>query len=124
MKKLLIYLITIALITNFNYIAGKLKGEGATLNEDLFVMACTVKNRLDKGWNSKRVMNAYIAPYITPSGEEIEFVKDTIENGDCPPVYFFYSEWAVKNKPEQPIFKSYGNWYYSYEQYKSLWSNQ
>ena len=121
MKKLLIYIITIALIINFNYVTGKLKGEGATLNEDLFLMTCTVKNRLDKGWNPEKVMNAYIAPYITPSEEEIAFVKDVIENGDCPPVYFFYSEWAVKDKSEQPIFKSYGNWYYAYEQYKLLW---
>lgn len=125
MKKLMLVLIVVLYSQlNYDYIAGKLKGEGASLTEDLFIMSCTVKNRLEKGWNPKYVMNAYIAPYSNPSEEEVNFVKDVIENSDdCPAVYFFYSDWAVDGKEERPLLKSYGNSYFSYEQYKKLWRN-
>lgn len=128
MKKILIALISIIIFYNtayaidYEYVAGKFLGEGAKTEQDFRLMSCTVKNRLTRGWNEKYVMSAYYAKYRQPEQWQIDIVSKTLTtDDDCPPVYFFYSESSVQYLKEQPIVKSSGNWYYSYEQYRLLW---
>lgn len=107
----------------FNYYTGILKGEGGELNKDLDVLACTVLNRLNKGWSSYSVMSQYYAPYRQPTKEEINIVKQVIlYKKDCLPVYFFVSDWYAKKYVKiEPFYKLEGHSFYRYEDYKNMY---
>lgn len=110
----------------YNYVTGILKGEGAELNSDLSIMACTVRNRLDRGWGRKSVMNHYYGRYIIPSREEIELVSEILNEKEsrCGKEYFFYATWYADlwiKDSIVPLVVIGGHNYYIYEDYKRMW---
>lgn len=105
------YLAIVLSILFYTQIAGVLIGEGGRIHPDaLSTLACTVKNRIDVGWNPHKVLNHYYAPFVPPTKQEIELVKRILtEDYDCGTVYFAYSNNDVyalgytKYKPEKVI---------------------
>lgn len=110
----------------YNYVTGVLKGEGAEMDEDLRIMACTVRNRLDQGWSRKSVMNHYYGRYISPSREEIELVSEILnaKENKCESAYFFYAIWYADlwiKDSVTPLIVIGGHNYYQYSDYKKMW---
>ena len=98
-------------------------GEGADTQEDFYWLACTVKNRLARGWSESNVMSAYYAKYHKPNAEDVAYVKDVILNQKCPAAYFAFSNadirWANK---VAPLLSLNGVNYYAYEDYARLFN--
>ena len=126
----IVMLITIACVpvkakenTNFyDNVTGILVAEGAQSEEDFFLMACTVKNRLERGWAKSKVMSAYYGKYVSPDANDTEYVQDVIENQKCPAVYFAFSDDDMRkmNKSIAPLFILNGVNYFRYEDYNKL----
>lgn len=52
--------------------------------------ACTVKNRIDAGWNPHRVLTHYHAPDVRPAPAAVEVTRATLAGElDCPPAYYY-----------------------------------
>lgn len=52
--------------------------------------ACTVKNRIDVGWNPAKVLNAYYAPDIASSADSQATVAAILAGEtDCPDTYYY-----------------------------------
>jgi len=112
-------------------IAGILIGEGGTLGEDYEMMACTVRNRLERGWSLRTVLRQYNARYIPPTQEHVTALKSALTakseevSPECNAVYFMYATWYADRwiDPDvQPVIGVGGNNYYQYEDYTRLWN--
>lgn len=108
-------------------IAGVLIGEGGELGDDYDTLACTVRNRLEKGWRLGNVLNHYNAAYVKPTQAHIDALRLVLDADAenltevCRSVYFFYAEWyALRWIDPQvvPVAKMSGNWFYRYEDYR------
>lgn len=113
-------------IDQYTYITGILISEGGNINDDLSVMACLVRNRLNKDNNIWHISKSFSAKYVTPSKADVEFVTKILNDStyNCLPVYFMYAEWYAKmwsNPNVTPIIKIGKHWYYSYDQYQIMW---
>ena len=54
--------------------------------------ACTVVNRIAEGWSPARVLDAYYAPSITATAEQVQAVADVLDGrAACGDEYFIYS---------------------------------
>lgn len=137
MRKILIFMTVLLLMgctpiqpvkaqtTTLSYqAAAKFLGEVRYSDESFFLLSCTVKNRLKRGWNPNKVMGAYYGIPRTPTPEMVEFVQDVLDNGACPPVYFAYSDNDIVSHrlrtSVEPIAKKDGVNYFTYEQYGEL----
>jgi len=73
--------------------AGVISAETANTLEAYTLGACTIKTRIDAGWAPENVMNHYYAPYVKPSDEQVDIMRQVLaEEVECPPVYFAYSK--------------------------------
>ena len=79
----------------YRHIAGVLIGEGGTLGEDYEMMACVVRNRLQRGWSVRNVLAHFAAPYHEPTQAHLEALTKVLSAQDaelsktCRVVYFF-----------------------------------
>lgn len=111
----------------YNYYTGILLGEGGEINKDMKELACTVKNRLDKGWSPYKVMNQYYGKYRTPTKEQVNYVKNIIENAsieECSGLYFFVAIWYAElyiNPNVRPLLVLEGHKFYGYNQYSEMY---
>lgn len=86
--------------------------------------ACTVQNRLLRGWTQSTVLDAYYAPDASPSAAESAHVANVLA-GDCDPrLYFMWSRsdtQILRIDCHMPILEistlTSGVRFYSYEQY-------
>ena len=71
-------------------VAAKCKGE---FSAAIVPCACTVKNRIDAGWSSSKVLSAYYARSVPASDAEVDAVADVMSGAvECDPnLYFMYS---------------------------------
>lgn len=59
--------------------------------------SCTVRNRLRDGWSERRVLDAYYAPDMAATPEQVAAVADVLAGrAACGPEYFMYSEADVR----------------------------
>lgn len=113
--------------SSFEYqVASKLLGEHSFDENSFFLLTCTVKNRLSAGWNESKVLDAYYGLSREPTNEQIVFATSVLHEGNCPEVYFAFSnrDMIVNNiNPSiEPIAEFGGIRYYSREQYKDLFT--
>lgn len=71
-------------------VASRCKGEASFAIAEC---ACTVRNRIEAGWNPARVMSAYYAPDMPATPGEVASVAAILTgNEPCDPaLYFMYS---------------------------------
>lgn len=76
-------------------VANKCNGEASFAVREC---ACTVVNRIAAGWSPGRVLEAYYAPAITATAEQVQAVADVMAGrGTCGPgLYFMYSRADVR----------------------------
>lgn len=112
--------------------AGKLIGEGGQLGDDFPLLACTLRNRLDRGWVKSKVLGHYDGKYHHPTQAHIDELS-RILNADkselseyCNRVYFFWATWYIEKwacRGVIPVIELGGHRYYTYEQYYDLWES-
>lgn len=114
----------------YNRIAGTLIGEGGIIGDDYEIMACAVRNRLERGWTLDTVLRQYNARYVTPTQTHIDILRAVIaESSDklspeCNQVYFAYATWYANlwiNPNVKPVIVVGRHNYYRYEDYRNLW---
>lgn len=76
-------------------VAARCRGEASFA---IPLCACTVRNRLDAGWTEGRVLEAYYAPSVPASKEQIESVAAILRGEvECnPKLYFMYGAGDVR----------------------------
>lgn len=93
LTQIVVYLaLTLSPMTdNFYYdVAARCKGEASFAIKEC---AATVRNRIEVGWNKNKVLDAYYAPDITPTEEEVHLVRDAFEDENyLPTVYFMLGD--------------------------------
>lgn len=90
----LFVVVTLAILTPAA-IAAKCRGEASFAVSQC---ACTVRNRLDAGWSEYRVLDAYHAPSVQASPEQVQLVADVMSGAiSCDPgLYFMYGAGDVQ----------------------------
>lgn len=120
-------------VDDYRRIAGVLIGEGGTLGDDYDMMACTVRNRLDRGWSLNGVLRDYNAQYYIPTQEHIDALKTVLLasrdklSSECQSAHFMYATWYADkwiNPNVQPVIVIGGHNYYRYEDYGRLWQKK
>lgn len=110
-------------------IAGVLVGEGGEIGIDYELMTCTIRNRIDRGWTIRTVLNQYYAAYTEPTQQHLAIIENTLTvdrktlSTECQNVYFFFADWYVKrwlNPNVAPVISIGGNSYYRYDDYRDL----
>lgn len=105
-------------------VTSKLLGENTYSEESFKLLACTVKNRIDRGWKTHNVLNAYNGYPQVPEEYMIDFVSDVLSSNDCPAVYFAFGigdlPYLKNASSVEPLFVASGIYYYSYEQFSAL----
>jgi hypothetical protein len=99
-------------------VAMRLAGEGAVslsneLNDDTVykLAVCTVKTRIEAGWRSDRVLDAYYAPSVPVEEKYVYlayFILNGIDSFDCQGVYYMYSNQDINYlgiEPDRIIIK-------------------